>query len=287
MRIFIKKTINKILPDFLIKLCSHLININFRCYSFPYNDTSTCVSDFFLYRNGEYQTHFIAENRLGILEDQEVTCHHTITCFDRNGKIVGILNTSKSDVHTQISLHKISQGLDEYGGFIHTTRYDLDSLQKCHLKEKMEVGQHRSYTGYRSVEHETDGIFSYVHGNFGGISIDDQGNIKLRATSRKPFCYVPQFSFESKLKYELFFSNPTPKRIKVTLYSHSRYEDDSEIGYLEIPSLGTQIFILDSELMPDKTSNCIYWVSDLPIYRAICFEHNPQTSLKNFNVFHT
>ena len=287
MTLFNKKTIKKILPNVLYKLCAHLININFRYYSFSYNDTSTCVSDLFLYRKGEFQTHFIAENRLGILMDQEITCHHTITCFDRNGKVVGVLNTSKSDIHTRISLSEINQGLDEYGGFIHTTRYDLDSLKKCHLKEKMEMGQHRSYTGYRSVEYGTDGVFSYVHGNFGGISIDDQGNIKLRATTRKPFCYVPQFSFESKLKYELFFSNPTPKKIRVTLYSHSTYEDNSEIGYLEIPSLGTKLFILDSELIPDKTSNCIYWVSNLPICRAICFEHNPQTTLKTFNVFHT
>ena len=65
--------------------------------------------------------------------DQEITCHHTITCFDRNGKVVGVLNTSKSDIHTHISLSEINQGLDEYGSFIHTTRYDLDSLKKTVL----------------------------------------------------------------------------------------------------------------------------------------------------------
>ena len=187
----------------------------------------------------------------------------------------------------KISISEVNENLDDYGGFIHTTRYDPDSLNQCDLEVKDKIGQHRSYTGYRSVEGGTDEVFSYVHGNFGGISNDDQGNIKLRATSRRPFCYVPQFSFESKLKYELFFSNPTPKKIRVTLYSHSTYEDNSEIGYLEIPSLGTKLFILDSELMPDKASNCIYWVSNLPICRAICFEHNPQTTLKTFNVFHT
>jgi hypothetical protein len=287
MKLFNKKTIKKILPNILIDLLGHLININFRYHSFQYNDNSTCVSDLFLYRKGEFQTHFIAENRLGMLMDQKVTCHHTITCFDRNGKAVGVLKTSQPDVHAQINLCEISQDLDEYGGFVHTTRYDLDSLEKCHLKEKMEMGLHRSYTGYRPVEYGDDGVFSYVHGNFGGVSIDDQGNIKLRATSRKPFCYVPQFSFESKLKYELFFFNPTPKTIKVKLYSYSTYEDDSEIGYLEIPSLGTQLFIVDSKLMPNKTSNCIYWVSNLPIYRSVCFEHNPQAMLKTFNVFHT
>ena len=132
MTLFNKKTIKKILPNVLYKLCGHLININFRYYSFSYNDTSTCVSDLFLYRKGEFQTHFIAENRLGIIMDQEITCHHTITCFDRNGKVVGVLNTSKSDIHTHISLSEINQGLDEYGGFIHTTRYDLD-LSLIHI----------------------------------------------------------------------------------------------------------------------------------------------------------
>jgi hypothetical protein len=285
MIFFNKKIVKRFLPHLLYKLISHPININFRYYSFSYKDPSPSVSDLFLYRKGPYQTQFIAENRLGMLMKKEIKCCHTITCFDRNGKVVGVLNTSKSDIHTHISLSEINQGLDEYGSFIHTTRYDLDSLKRSALTEK--IGQHRSYTGYRSVEYGTDGVFSYVHGNFGGISIDDQGNIKLRATTRKPFCYVPQFSFDSNLKYELFFFNPTPKKIRVTLYSHSTYEDNSEIGYLEIPSLGTKLFILDSELIPDKTSNCIYWVSNLPICRSICFEHNPQTTLKTFNVFHT
>ena len=66
----------------------------------------------------------------------------------------------------KISISEVNENLDDYGGFIHTTRYDPDSLNQCDLEVKDKIGQHRSYIGYRSVEYGTDEVFSYVHGNF-------------------------------------------------------------------------------------------------------------------------
>ena len=284
----LKKLVKGFLPTPVAQLLGRLLYRNYE--NFYWNRTPTpYVSDFFLYRKKGYETQFVLENTISLLTDTPISCDHKLTFFDRTGNLCGELSHSSIEKHVSLKVLEADGQLDDYGGFVHSTNYK--SINKAQQIEIEKIGlprQHRGYAGYRYLKQNNQDAFSIVHGNFGALSLDKHGKIIHQAAIRKPFCYVPQYIFGDNYKYELCFLNHASKTIEVAIYGMVPTENDIKLADFEIPSMGAHIFEFSPSNLPTMgKSNCIYWVSKLPTFRAICFEHSLSSSPQIFNSFHT
>ena len=265
-------------------LIKKIVNLKDRINASPFSIIQTKffksksdVSDFFAFRLGEYETIFIAENSLALLTAKTVNCHHVLHFFDENGNPCGIHEVESEGFHCKLSIDvKMTSG-NEFGGFTHHVRYSEESLQKYKELLGNLVFQHRGYSGFRK---DVDSGYSYVHGNFGGIYLDNKQNIQSLARTRGKHTYTPQFIVKPDYSYDLIFSNPVDKEICIKFI----LIDGDSTQMLEevcLNAYATYKLVLDRSIIKD---NCnVAWETNLPVGRCVIFEYNNGC----FDVFHS
>jgi len=264
-------------------LINKIVNLKDRIDASPFSIIQTKffksksdVSDFFTFRLDEYETIFIAENSLALLTAETLNCHHVFHFFDENGSPCGIHKVESEDFHYKLPIDVKMTGGNKFGGFTHHVRYSEELLQKYQELLDDLVFQHRGYSGFRK---DVNSGYSYVHGNFGGICLDNKQNIRSFARIRERHTFSPQFIIKPNYRYDLIFSNPVDKemRIKFILI------DGDSIQILKearLNAYATYKLVLDRPII----SNCnIAWETNLPVGRCVIFEYNNEF----FDVFHS
>lgn len=246
-------------------------------------DLNISVSDCFLFRGKEYETIFIAENNLMTLLLEPIECLHTLLFFNESGIIKKITKSSNErSVAFELSKERdnetgpLNVSINDLDGcnFIHQISYSPEDIAKA--KEFIKSGatlQTRGYTGYRKVGQK---LYTYVHGNFGGLFFKDN-KIESSSLQRVFHSYTPQFRFEPNFEYEFFFQNPTPKKLDFKIINRT---NSSVIFNDSIPALGFTV-----KKMTVNEPSTFSWKSKLPIGRALIFERNLTSG--HLDVFHS
>jgi len=234
------------------------------------------ICDFFLFRNDNFDCKFIAENNLSLLTGENIQCTHNFTFFDNLGKICSQKVFKSSNYKIDIQIDKEMTNHIGYGSFTHHVSYAREDLLRFIYLKKLSF-QNRGYTGYK---YKKQSGYSFVHGNFGGLYIDRLKNIKSLSRKRPTHFYTPQFSIKSGFSYDLFFSNPTKKPIRISIYKITE-QGKFCIGSLVIEGFGTDVFKIDD--LEVKQSFNVSWSSHFPVGRAIIFKHKEN----HFDVLHT
>ena len=262
-------------------------------YSFPFLNNSVPykfrepsfkgfnVSDFFLFRCDNYETIFVAENNLALVLAEPIVCHHKFYFFNKFGNRCGFFEVSDDSFHYNLNINKKIVGGEELGSFIHQTGYLNSDLKKLiSLQSKSIIFQHRGYTGFRRSADESP-IFSFVHGNFGAMYIDNKNKVHSLSTQRKKHFYTPQIIIKPGNSYDFFFNNPGVNKlsIKIILFNKANklFMDESVV----INSLSSYRFNLSDSYREEDLN--ISWETHLPIGRAIVFEYQGSS----FDVYHS
>jgi len=238
------------------------------------------VSDFFLFRCDSYETVFVAENNLALLLAIPVKCTHVFHFFDVDGQRCGYFENCNDEFHYSITISEELVGGQPFGGFIHQTVYTSDVLEKYESVINGVTFQHRGYTGYRKSKSQSP-VYSFVHGNFGGIYEDRRKVIRSLARQTCSHFYTPQFAIRPENKYELYFLNPTKKRMLVTLKVINSF--NSMVNFFECDLNAFSSYYLVLEGLPEEGLCNVTWESKLPVFRCIVFDHFKST----FDVFHS
>jgi hypothetical protein len=237
------------------------------------------VSDFFLFRLGDYDTVFIAENNLALLIASPARCKHRFYFFDLDGCACGSFEVESELFHYTLNINKAMTGGKLTGGFIHQIEYS-DNLLKNLLDDPKEiVFQHRGYSGYKAAQ-DRSSIFSFVHGNFGTMY---HSNSKIFSLSRQrvKHCYTPQIAIRNERLYEFFFLNSTSKKLIISVI-HIDKDNQAKIDRkIIIKPFGSYKYELDTFNNMEVLN--ISWQSALPVGRAVIFENNGVL----FDVFHS
>ena len=277
--------INKIkswAPNGLKKIVGYSYPLN-RSIAYKYfqpNFDQLNLSDFFLFRCDNFETVFIAENNLAILASNPVECKHVFYFFSISGSNCGRFEVNSDSFHYQLKIDSEMTGGETIGGFIHQTEYSSEFLEKIPgIDSKQLIFHHRGYTGFRRKE-SSSSCFSFLHGNFGGMYIH-KGKLLSISRQRSEHYYTPQIIIKTDKFYELFFLNPTNKKLKILIFLIDKYNKSRTIGNLKVDPFGSCKFELNT-LSENEIGN-ISWKTNLPVGRAIVFENNDIL----FDVFHS
>lgn len=254
-------------------------------YSDPYlhvtpKDEQFNVSDYFLFRCDEYETVFIAENNLAITLAEPIKCTHVFTFYDSGGVMFRRYEVVDSDYHYSLNIDHEIAGVHSMGGFIHQTYYEKENIEKLNcISEKKLNFQHRGYTGFRNKK-LNNVMYSFVHGNFGALYINKNGEMESLARHTKEHSYTPQCIINPNNSYEFYFLNPVNKDMKITVIIKDVH-DNKIVSEDTIKAFSPYRFEINRGAV-DAVSN-ITWTSKLPICRAIVFEKSED----GFDVFHS
>lgn len=239
------------------------------------------ISDFFLFRCDDYETIFVAENSLALLHAESLPCRHKFYFFNSFGISCGFFEVEDNDFHFNLKITKDIVSNEKIGSFIHQTTYSNSILNEFKLDNLDPIiFHHRGYTGYRKLNDESL-IFSYVHGNFGGMFVNDKNLVKSLSRQSKTHSYTPQIIINPASSYDFFLNNPTDRNlfIKIVLIDNKNKIVNEE--KLTINPFGSFCFNLDKSSIKQDLN--ISWETNLPIGRAIIFEYNEFS----FDVFHS
>jgi hypothetical protein len=166
------------------------------------------------------------------------------------------------------------------GGFIHQTEYSREFLEKTPIiNSKQLIFQHRGYTGFRRKE-SSSSCFSFLHGNFGGMYIN-KGKLLSTSKQRSEHYYNPQIIIKTDKFYELFFLNPTSKKLIISVILIDKFNKSRTIGNSKVDPFGS--YKLELNTFSKSEIGNISWKTNLPVGRAIVFENNGVL----FDVFHS
>ena len=238
------------------------------------------VSDYFLFRCDDYETTFIAENNLAITLATPVNCRHMFYFFDENGELCGEYEVDDNGYHFKLNIDETMVNHENLGGFIHQTWYEKELIDKLKSESKQQlIFQHRGYTGFKKRNNSLS-IFSFVHGNYGALYVDEAGKRKCLARLAKSHFYTPQYIIKPSSSYEFFFLNPTCQDMEITIILKG---DNGDMVKHEnvIHAYSPYRYKIEEHSISDECN--ITWKSNLPICRAIVFENNKH----GFDVFHS
>ena len=282
--------------SFLMLLLKRMIPLNVKKlvrYPFDYHKTSypykilepdlfngINFSDAFLFRMDTFETQFMAENSLALLVASKVPCTHTFIFLTTTGKVINRHQIVSEEFHYQLKITESIVGGEKIGSFIHQTAYKDDDIKRYKKILGNHIFMHRGYTGYRKLTTFSEGIYSYLHGNFGALYVDQGNRISSLARKEREYIYTPQIAIVPSKCYELFFLNPTDRPIQIIVRlirnDGSSYKDGDGVA----EPFGIFKYSLDQD-HPNVKNIC--WESDLALCRAIIFEDNG----KQYDVFHT
>ncbi len=232
-------------------------------------------SDFFLFCNQAYSNKFIAENSYALLMKKKIRVMHRFDFFDKNGKNFDSFQFIDSNLYSKIKLPKFVSNDNKYLSFTHKTILLNKDEYSLSLKKKISL-QHR---GYSIIQKFPNSLGSVVHGNFGGIDVSQK--IVSKAKTRKcKYIYTPVYNFKKKLKYDLFFNNPTSGDLKIKILKHHPFSKNKFLTSINIPPFGNNFCQIDNY------KGIISFESYLPVCRALVIT-DPEGDSNNFDVFHS
>jgi hypothetical protein len=248
--------------------------------NFQHNVDQLNLSDFFLFRNDKLDTVFIAENSLALLTSNPINCIHKFYFYDQNGSNCGQYEAVSNSFHYKLIINSEMTGDNSIGGFIHQTEYSKEILdQNPDISLKKLIFHHRGYSGFRRKDSDFN-FYSFLHGNFGGMYMN-KGEITSISKQRSKHFYSPPIIIKSDKTYELFFLNPTHKKLKISIFLIDKHNEFRNIGNIDINPLGSSRFDINNS--SNREIENISWKTNLPIGRAIVFENNGAL----FDVFHS
>ena len=236
------------------------------------------VSDFFVFRLDDYETIFLAENTLSLVLAEKIKCKHSLHFYSEEGNLINTHSIETEDFFTEIKFSKLMTNGFEVGLFIHQIDYDQNIKHQYNDIFDSVSFNHRGYSGYRKLGKTA---YSFVHGNFGSIYIDNNGKLETFARQRKNFSYTPQMEIIPNTTYELFFVNPTKRNLQISLLLSGKNLKIEFFRKIDIKPFGYKCINLKSNDL-EGASN-FSWVTKLPVGRALIFEHFQ----KGFDVFHS
>lgn len=265
------------------KLINKLVNFReylnanpFSIYHSKFGRFKSDVSDFFAFRLDDYETVFVAENNLALLLSEPVECEHIFHFFNTDGEACGLHRVNSNKFHYSLNIDTGMTNGVEIGGFVHHVRYS-SSLTTKHAILLSDISfQHRGYTGFRK---NSASNFSFSHGNFGAVYLDN-GKVKSLARLRGKHVYTPQFTIKPEYSYDLIFSNPTDKQTCISFL----LQNEDSIKVIDdrcIHSHATHMLTIQKGDVLQESN--IAWETDLPVGRCTVFEYNEEY----FDVFHS
>lgn len=270
-----KNLINTLLPVGAYDLFASLKNRSSAPYSLKnFFALPKSISDFFPWSPYVEKTYFIAENIRALAKGEKVKVTHLLRFYSSDGALLREDVHSDDDFFCRIEI-KGGLDIDNYCAFTHHVQNakEGDGFFENSLKEYRAriCEQNRGYCIY--YPNAELSIGSMVHGNFGGIP--NQGS--LLARQRSLHVYTPSYIFESHNEYDLVFSNPTKKRLKISIFYNSR----NDFVEKSLESLGT------CSIRIRNYTGTLSFESRLPICRPTIFK-NPDCKLSyDFDVLHS
>ena len=177
-------------------------------------DYFTTVSDAFLWRtdNG-YKTKFKYSDILGLfynINDSWVEFHF----YTKENKLIKTYKVNSLDISNELVINsRFLNDIEDFGVFYiyHFTRQTEKLDNKC-------IISNRCYLGYSS----NNNLYSFVHGNILAKFTDINAKKKIlsdiiKTSLFKNQIYTIQKYFNNLDKNELFFINPTSKKIKFSI----------------------------------------------------------------------
>ena len=172
------------------------------------------VSDAFLWRtdNG-YSTIFKYSDILNLfyeLDDSWVEIH----IYTKSNELIKIEKIDKLNLSNEFEISsKRLNGVEDFGVF-----YIYHFTKKTTVLTEKDIISNRCYVGYSL----NNNLYSFVHGNtLGSYTNTFHNNIYMNNSVKtslfKNQSYTLQKHFENFDRTELFFSNPTAKKLKVSL----------------------------------------------------------------------
>jgi len=240
-----------------------------------YPSCGSSVSDIFVGRGGDFSTVFHGENTLALVLGEAVPVRHSLIFVDIFGSISHVERIESSDFRFS---HDISLRDHDIFSFIHLTDYSSKDLRQLSSDQRLTSRNHRGYTGYRFRGSTMESV---MHGNFGLVYLNTKGQLRSLARQRSIHRYSVQEIFSRDFRYELYFSNPTgrPLRVDVDALDSKGLVTYSETA--QIPPFGAWIFCPSKE----QTSSYFSWCTRLPVGRCAIFELSDSKS--TCNVFHS
>ena len=180
----------------------------------------TSVSDAFAWRtDSNFITKFKYSDILNIfykIKDSWVEIHF----YNKDYKLIKIKKINNLKISNDISITKeFMEGIEDYGTFyVYHFSKQSDQSKIGNNKEESTVISNRCYLGYS----QNNNLFSFVHGNtlakFKNISNNDDIKFDIvKMSFFKNQTYKIQKYFDGYDKNELFFANPTSKKIKFSI----------------------------------------------------------------------
>jgi hypothetical protein len=284
MAIFIEmiKILKSKIPRSFKKIIRSIYPLNVsseHTYFFP-KDSKLNISDFFMFRCDDYETVFIAENNLALLMAKPIDCKHAFYFFNSHGQLCGKYKDVSNSFHYALKITNQMTNNEKIGSFIHQTSYPSDVIIEDSILTSNKIYfQHRGYTGFRK-KNGVNSCYSYMHGNFGGMYLYNDSFVSL-SRQRVSHFYTPQIVIKPDRFYELYFCNPTDKKLVISISlidkSLTSYEALSKV----IKPKGSYLYKLDTFI--DNQITNISWKTNLPVGRAAVFENNGLL----FDVFHS
>ena len=206
-----KLLINKIFNNKIIKNIRNFIGFKPVHMSIDHIYNASSVSDAFCWRtDNNYTTTFKFSDLMRLFYDID-NSHAEIIFFDKNYNLIKKINYKNLDISNELNISKsFLNNIEDYGTF-----YIFHKSNKK-VKEKFIIAN-RCYIGFSYKNN----LRSFVHGNtlasYQTIYADDIKNDIVKTTYLFEQNYRVQNYFVDMTKTELFFANPTNKKIKFSV----------------------------------------------------------------------
>jgi hypothetical protein len=206
-----KLLINKIFNNKIIKNIRNFIGFKPVHMSIDHIYNASSVSDAFCWRtDNNYTTTFKFSDLMRLFYDID-NSHAEIIFFDKNYNLIKKINYKNLDISNELNISKsFLNNIEDYGTF-----YIFHKSNKK-VKENFIIAN-RCYIGFSYKNN----LRSFVHGNtlasYQTIYADDIKNDIVKTTYLFEQNYRVQNYFDHMTKTELFFANPTNKKIKFSV----------------------------------------------------------------------
>jgi len=206
-----KLLINKIFNNKIIKNIRNFIGFKPVHMSIDHIYNASSVSDAFCWRtDNDYTTTFKFSDLMRLFYDID-NSHAEIIFFDKNYNLIKKINYKNLDISNELNINRsFLNNIEDYGTFY--------IFHKSNKKvEENFIISNRCYLGFSYKNN----LKSFVHGNtlasYQNIYSDDIKNDIVKTTYLFEQNYRVQNYFDDMTKTELFFANPTNKKIKFSV----------------------------------------------------------------------
>lgn len=206
-----KLLINKIFNNTIVKNIRNFIGYKPTHMSIEHICSPTSVSDAFCWRtDNNYTTTFKFSDLMRLFYNID-NSHAEIIFFDKNYNLIKKISYKNLNISNELNINKsFLNNIEDYGTFyiFHKSNKKFDNNF---------IISNRCYLGFSYQNN----LRSFVHGNtLAGYQTTNSDNIKndiVKTTFLFEQNYRVQNYFDNMTKTELFFANPTNKKIKFSI----------------------------------------------------------------------